>query len=299
MQVQKDSVGGKKLQTYKNTVSTNEVHSEAVTLTDSSGNALTVISGDKSLYVMAKDYQTGIAEGDITNHTAYVKLGNVTSVVNVEQDVWTQGGKYVFPDSAMQMEVVSTSANDTSNGTGIRTVKIGYLDASYVSKSETVTLNGVNAVNTVATDIYRVNSIRAVTTGTGGVAAGTIYVRNLNHTTIYRAIQTGFTRGRSLIYTVPASTTMYITQINLSSVATAAGHYTTFTGRVNFDDITGAKTAFMEPFFEITLQDQAQPFPLKEPIKIPATCDVVMSVKADANNSNTVCFASWRGWTET
>jgi hypothetical protein len=54
----------------------------------------------------------------------------------------------------------------------------------------------------------------------------------------------------------------------------------------------------MQPFFEITLQDQAHHFEFPTPIKIPSTCDVVMSVMAEASNANTVCYGSWRGWIE-
>ena len=59
------------------------------------------------------------------------------------------------------MKLASTSANDTAAGTGIRKVRIHYLDADHVPHEEVVTLNGLTAVNTVATDIYRINRLHA------------------------------------------------------------------------------------------------------------------------------------------
>lgn len=75
-----------------------------------------------------------------------------------------------------QRSVNSTSANDTSAGTGARTVTINYLNTSFVLKSETVTLNGTAGVNTVNTDIAFIESIVVATVGSGGGNAGTIQV---------------------------------------------------------------------------------------------------------------------------
>jgi hypothetical protein len=238
-----------------------------------------------ALRVSAESYLYAVAEGDIPNHFAFAKLGNVSSVVNTEQDIWTQGGKYVFPINSGSMKVQSTSPLDHSTGSGIRTL--------------TVSLSGSTPVTTSVNDIYRINTIRVVTLGTLGKSAGVITISGSADSNIYRQIGLGQTRGRSLIYTVPSGSTLYIVGLNLSSVATATGHFSTFTMRANYDDSTNAKIDFMQPWFEMTLQDQAQHFEFNLPVKIPSTCDVVGSVIAETSNANTVCYGSWRGWIET
>jgi hypothetical protein len=70
----------------------------------------------------------------------------------------------------------STSASDIAGGTGMRSVTISYLTSLFVLKSETIVLNGLTAVNTVATDIAYIESIIGVSVGSGGVNAGTIQV---------------------------------------------------------------------------------------------------------------------------
>lgn len=75
-----------------------------------------------------------------------------------------------------QRSINSTSANDTSAGTGARTVTINYLDASFALHSETVTLNGVTGVNTVGANIAYIESIQVATVGATGGNAGTIQV---------------------------------------------------------------------------------------------------------------------------
>ncbi len=73
-----------------------------------------------------------------------------------------------------QRSVNSTSASDTSAGTGARTVTINYLDTSFVAHSETVTLNGTTAVNTVGTNIAFIENIVVASVGSGGGNVGTI-----------------------------------------------------------------------------------------------------------------------------
>lgn len=75
-----------------------------------------------------------------------------------------------------QRSLNSTSANDTSAGTGARTVTLTYLNTSFVLKTETVTMNGTTAVNTVATDIAFIESIVVASVGSVGGNVGTIQV---------------------------------------------------------------------------------------------------------------------------
>ena len=83
-----------------------------------------------------------------------------------------------------QRSVNSTSANDTSAGSGARTVLITYLDTSFVLKTTTVTLNGTTAVATSVSDIAFVESIQVMTVGTqGGGNAGTIQLWTANNGT--------------------------------------------------------------------------------------------------------------------
>ena len=82
---------------------------------------------------------------------------------------------YTEPASAAQRSMSSSSASDTSAGTGARTVEITYYDNTGVGPlTETVTLNGTSSVNTVATNIRFIESMRVVTAGSGGANVGTI-----------------------------------------------------------------------------------------------------------------------------
>lgn len=85
---------------------------------------------------------------------------------------WTT---YTEQTTGAQRSVKSSSANDTSAGTGARQLKITYFNSTLTTKStETITLNGTTAVNTVATDICFIEKMEVVSVGSGGVNAGTL-----------------------------------------------------------------------------------------------------------------------------
>jgi len=250
-------------------------------------------------------YLYDIAKGNVTDHTSFAKLGYNGDVGTNEEDIWGIGGTYVQPLAGQQMEVTSTSVEDdiltagAVPGTGVHKVKIGYLDTAYTAQTEEVTLNGTANVLTVATNILRVNSIRVSVVGTGNKAAGLIVIRNkTDHTTIYRSMAVGLTRGREMIYTVPLGKTLYLTSIALSSGYSTVGKNVKWTARANVDDVnmTVLPVGLMMPYFEIQTQDSSFYREFEIPLKVPATCDLKLSAISDSANS--VCTAAVRGWTE-
>lgn len=74
-----------------------------------------------------------------------------------------------------QRSVSSTSANDTSAGTGARTLRITYYNAACQGPFTTdIALNGTTPVNTAATDIALIERIEVITVGSVGGNVGTI-----------------------------------------------------------------------------------------------------------------------------
>jgi hypothetical protein len=246
----------------------------------------------------AMPYTYDIAEGNVSGHTLFAKLGYNADVGATEEDIWTIGGAYVYPSTPMGMQIISSSPNDTALGTGLRSVRISYLDDTYAGLTETVTLSGTTAVPTVATNILRVNSIRVVTAGSTNVAAGDINCTNTTGAVVYRSITAGFTRGRGAIYTVPLSKTLYITTIHVSSGYTTVGKVVRWTGRANYDDVSGTilPVGLFMAHFEAMTQDMTDTRELTVPMRIPATCDVKMS--AVSNGAGSFCQCSIRGWLE-
>lgn len=97
----------------------------------------------------------GSIAGDVsTNALTKVLIGSTT---------------FTEQTTGAQRSVSSASANDSSAGTGARTIKLTYYTVSGATISgpstETITMNGTTAVNTVATNIAFVEKIEVMTVG--------------------------------------------------------------------------------------------------------------------------------------
>ena len=218
-----------------------------------------------------------------------------------EEDVWIVGGNYVWPTSAMQMEVVSSSVEDdpvkadTNVGTGVHSVIIYDLNGSGVSATETVSLNGTAAVATTATNIYRVQGFRAVTTGTGLAAAGNIDLRNIADTPIYSRIATGYTRARNITYTVPTGYNLYVTSSTIGVYGATKG--IRVTARSTWDSDAAAQRDFFIANSEYVMGNGIIYRPFEVPTRLPAGTRLKTSVIADA--AGAVVSVAHRGWLET
>lgn len=268
-------------------------------MTDENGALYGVKHIQNKLRVSSMPYLYDIAEGNVADHTPFAKLGYNGDVGSTEEDIITQGGVYPWIAAVgIALEVVSSSADDTLAGTGVQKVKITYLDTDYSQQTQTLDMAGQTPVPLTDTSILRVNSIRATQVGTGGVAAGDITCRLVGGAaTVYRAITTGFTRGRGITYTVPLGKTLYITSVTVSSGYTTAGKVVRWIGRAQVDDTAPTvKINFFQPFFEIMTEDASMHRDFEIPIKIPATADLKMS--AVSNGAGSYCSCALRGWVE-
>ena len=120
------------------------------------------------------------------------------------EEVWIAEGAYTgFVASAAATTVISSSANDTSDGTGARTIKVlGLIDVAgvWTEKEETVTLNGTTAV-ALTNQFIRVYRAYVATAGTGLVNAGNVDVKH--DTVILARVGTGYGQTLQACYTIP------------------------------------------------------------------------------------------------
>lgn len=126
--------------------------------------------------VLASDQSTIPVSTAPSNATPGISQGYVATTALTK--VAMRATVYTEQTSNAQRSVVSGSASDTSAGTGARTVKFVYYDSTGAGPfTETVTLNGTTAVNTVATDICFIEEMEVVTVGSGGSNVGIISLK--------------------------------------------------------------------------------------------------------------------------
>lgn len=252
---------------------------------------------DGKLRVSSMPYLFDIAEGNVSGHTCWNKLGFNGDIDNTDEDVWEVGGTYVFPTSGLTMEIVSSSAEDTNTGSGIQKVKIFYLTDNFTEKVEEVSMSGTTVITTAGSDIYRVNYFEASQVGVNGVAAGSIDLRNTTDTPVYARINQGYTRSRQAIYTIPKDKTLYIYQVNFGAIA-AGTQGCRFTTRAKYDNLVGSAVNFFLPYSEVGVQNGSFELDLKQPTKLPAGVDLKVSAIGTSASANINATVALRGWLE-
>jgi hypothetical protein len=166
-------------------------------------------------------FELQVARNQIQGHRSVVVFGFNPDVDTSQVSVWPLPSLITFPASAIQMTVSSTNANDTSAGTGARTIVVQGLDANYNEVSETVTLNGQTAV-TMTAFLIRINYAYVLSAGSGNGAAGDIYIGTGTVTagvpaTTYDIIKFDYNTTITGSWTVPAGYTAYVSQGLFSS----------------------------------------------------------------------------------
>jgi hypothetical protein len=270
---------------------------KAIKLLDENGIPFGTRNADNRPRVSSVQYMYDVVLGNIPGHTYVYRFGYNSDVDDVREDVWEFGGIYIPPATPMQMRVVSSNANDTAAGTGARTVGIEYLDNTYTPQMEIVTLNGLTPVNTVATNILRINHFHVETDGSGGVAAGDISVQNTAGTVTYSYLSAGLNVARQVIYTVPAGKTLYITSWDWGVGSNLGNRYAEFLLRA----MAGEDGALFANFHIRTMsiaQDGGASHELEIPVKVAATADVKVSAVSDSATANAKCYAGFAGWLE-
>lgn len=142
------------------------------------------------------------------------KFGNNSDVDTgtLPEDLWNGGGVYTGHNAtgAEIVTVVSSSVNDTSAGTGARTIQLVGLDANYLPISETVTLNGTSTVDTV-NSYLRLDRGIILTAGSGKTNAGTITARQkVTTANIFFALLITENQTHVGCFTIPAGYTGFI-----------------------------------------------------------------------------------------
>lgn len=202
-------------------------------------------------------YYREIARGNVDGASQFNAYGERTTAgAETNRVIWPNGVFSLPSSSGVQMSLVSTTANDTSDGAGIRTVHLHYLDASLNEQTETVTLNGTSSVTTTATDIRFIQCMHMATAGSGGAADGDITAENGG--TTYSKIAAGEVRCSSSMRMVPAGKRLLVTGAGASAISgTSAAKVLVRLVSSTLDDEEFTNPLVLIPHGAIGVQDNA------------------------------------------
>lgn len=230
------------------------------------------------------DFYAAVGMGVVPNMSRVVSLGHATNLTTgTTYDCYENAATvplYPFSTTGVQLQVVSTSVNDTAAGSGMRTVLISGLDTNYNPLTEIVTMNGTTPVLTVNTNWLRRNLFVGRTCGTPQTAnAGDITLSDAGgaHIThiMRNASGVGNGFGSSSVYTVPAGFSAQVNAINFSMEGAPASLFgTAILANCNGGQASGS------PWLMPLRRDINSSFPIQEPLSegllLPEKSDISM-----------------------
>lgn len=197
-----------------------------------------------NMSIFNKDYGLQVSQGLVSGTTAFSKFGRNGAVSTTSVPI-CMAGVYSTPTAATALELLSSSASDTSAGSGAREVTVIGLDSNWAEVTQTVVTNGTTPV-ALATNLIRLYRAYVSSSGTYGTQSagshvGTITIRSVSGATTWATIDVvnSFPQGQTLIgaYTVPAGYTLYLNEWSISVDSTKPATVEFFT-RANADDVT-------------------------------------------------------------
>lgn len=150
-----------------------------------------------------QDFFYEVAAGRVPGKVAKHIVGFNPDVDTAPVDVWDGDALYVWPTTARLHDFSSDDASDAAAGTGARTARIHYLDATGLEATEDVTLNGTTPVTTAAT-MTAINFVEILTAGSTSSNVGTITFTAQTDNTISSVILPTNNSTLQAIYQVPS-----------------------------------------------------------------------------------------------
>jgi hypothetical protein len=232
----------------------------------------------------SEPFELQVARGQIAWHYDVHKFGFNSDIDDSLETIWTQGGLYSYLAAATQLSISSSSANDTSAGTGARTVTLSGLDTDYNEISETITLNGQTAVTT--TNSYlRIFRIVVNSAGSGGENAGVIYAGTGTVTAgvpanKYATISIGDNQTLMAFWTVPANHTAYLLQTDVTLATAQNNKYCTVSLVARpYGEVFQVKDRFVKAESQTTLTYSV-------PLKFEEKTDIEYRAIGDSSGAN-------------
>lgn len=249
----------------------------------------------RNAMAVQEPYELQVSKGQIAGASTLYKFGTNPDINGAEETIWSTGGDYPWPTAAFTAFISSSSAADTSAGTGAQTVTIQGLDENYEVKSVTVNMNGQTQVQIGdAFGWLRVNRIFVATSGSGGTAAGTIYVANSGVTSgvptgiTYGNIVQGDNQSQMSVYTVPAGFTLFLDDVTFTAAIVIANKNVT----AKFVTREFGSNTFRTRIIQ-TVQSNLLVLPFDYPFSIAEKTDI--ECRASSDTTNVTVNASFQG----
>ena len=248
------------------------------------------------------DFALNVSRGLIPGMSVLHKFGKTDNVDNgVATDIHdganigaTGTRIWVAPTAARTHQIASLNANDTSAGTGCRTLRLyGLTDWDTKEVSEDITMNGTTNVAT-ANQYVIIYRMKALTWGSAGPNVGEINATADTDATVTATITAGMGQTEMAIYGVPSTQVLYMTHCYATVFRSiAAGVDVSLLVNTIPDQLTTAYINKGSIAAQTTGSTDAE-HPIEPPRAFAGPCIIKVEAVSDANN--TVVSAGFNGY---
>lgn len=236
-----------------------------------------------SLSVRPTDFKYEAALGRRQGYTTWNKWAYNPDIDIGTETVWSTGGTFTRIVTARTLSIVSTSANDTSAGTGARTIGITGVDANWNEQTVVVTLNGTTPVVTTETWLG-VNRISVYSAGSGGTNAGVITATATTEATIQSEIPVGLGTTQTGFFFVPQNHQVLMDWLYVS-LYKASGTPPNITVKMFVtSDVSNAKYEVFRDWIDGSFENHAELNP-SQPFVVGEKSLIEFQITTDQNNT--------------
>jgi len=163
-----------------------------------------------------------VLKGEVPGHSMTTIFGANDNIPNgAFETIWPESNGHVFLAAAANLLVSSADTDDTSAGSGARTVKIDCLDSSYDSFTETLTLSGQSGV-AMAANCLRVQKMTIQTAGSSDFNEGIVYLGTGSITAgkpavVHSIMEAELNVSRTGFFTIPNGKTGFLKSLILTA----------------------------------------------------------------------------------
>jgi hypothetical protein len=235
------------------------------------------------------------------------EFGYVTDITDAATGKLVIGEGFSEGGSCATARAYTIVDKSSGTGTGAQVLEIYYLTRTFVEKKILVCLNGATAVDfansagTALTDTYRLNDMRVVAVGSGGVPVAAIVLQlQASPNTVYGNIALGYNVARAAIHTVPKDKVLYIASANVSAATNNDSKIQTarIIIRITQEEYSVFRTSgIFYPIIEALVSNNCQGIEIPVPIAVREGVDIKGSaIGLTGFTGPAACVL--RGWTE-
>lgn len=239
--------------------------------------------------VRPTNFNYEVALGRRQGYTTWNKWGYNDDVDTGTETIWSYGGTFARMTATDTLSVVSSDVNDTSAGTGARSIVIIGVDENYVPQTVVVTMNGTTPVVTTGYNWLGVNRVAIYSAGTGEANAGNITVSRTTGGSVQAYVPLGEGATQQAFFFVPANHSILMDWMLLnvnkisgggSPVVSIKGWVTSLVSNSKYEVFRSVIDTSVENTIEVK---PSQPFVIGE--------KSLFELRATTNSDNTVVSA--------